>query len=159
MIKKVLESSLAPAIIISLSIIYGCYWLFLSSDVFWRNSVGSYNIVFLSFFIVLSLTALIFLAHGNTKWYTIISFIAFIPSVIVCFINRYSRYPDFSAIAAQYNIDNMGDPMSTYVNSIYNANWKFYEYIVSRSGKASSVIIVLTAAWAAVLLYSFFKKE
>ena len=159
MIKKVLESALAPAIIISLSIIYSCYWLFLSSDVFWRNSVGSYNIVFLCFFIVLSLTALIFLAHGNKKWYTIISFFAFIPSVIVCFINRYSRYPDFSTIAAQYAIDNLNDPVSTYVNSMYAVNWKFYEYVVSRSGKASSVLAALTIAWAAILMYSFSKKE
>ena len=159
MFRKIVESSLAPAIIISLSIIYSCYWLFLSSDIFWRNSVGNYNIVFLCFFIVFSLLAIIFLAGGNTKWYTIVSFIAFIPSVIVCFINRYSRYPDFSSIASQYVSDNSDDPISTYVNSMYSESWKFYEYIVSRSGKASSMLLSLTVAWAFTLLYSFFKKE
>lgn len=159
MFKKVIESRLAPAIIILLSIIYSCYWLFLSSDVFWRNSVGNYNIVFLCFFIVFSLIALLFLANGSSKWYTIISFIAFIPAVIICFINRYSRYPDFSSIASQYLQDNSDDPIYTYVTSMYSASWKFYEYIVSRSGKASSMLIFLIIIWAFTFIYSFFKKE
>ena len=153
MLKIIIDSPLSPLIVGIVSILYSAYWLFLSSDEFWRNAIGVYNIVFLCFYIALGTVALLLLASGNTKFYTIFSFISFIPAIIVCFINRYSRYPDFQSIASQYLIDNSAEPVSTYMNSTYDTAWKMYDFIVSRSGKASSSLGVLVIAWAALLLY------
>ena len=159
MLKKICNSSLSPILIGLLSIVYSCYWLFLSTDNFWRSAIGVYNIVYLCFFIVLALVAILLSASGNVKWYTIFSFVSFIPAVIVCFMNRYARYPDFESMATQYLQDNSAEPVATYINSMFAENWKFYDFIVSRSGKASTTLGVLLVVWAALLFYPFIKKD
>ena len=159
MLKKICKSSLSPILVGIFSIAYSCYWLFLSTDNFWRSAIGVYNIVYLSFFIVLALVAILLLSGGNAKWYTIFSFISFIPAVIVCFMNRYSRYPDFESMATQYLQDNANEPVATYINSMFSQDWKFYDFIVSRSGKASTTLAVLVVIWAALLLYPVIKKD
>ena len=74
-------------------------------------------------------------------------------------MNRYSRYPDFASMASQYLTDNSAEPVYTYVTSMFSENWKMYDYIVSRSGKASTTLGALIIVWATLLLYPAITKD
>lgn len=158
MIEIAKNSRIFPAIVIMLLIAYSAYWLFVSADPFWCNAIGNYNIVYLCFLIVLSFLSLVLLINQNRKWYFILSAISFIPAVIVCFINRFSRYPDYAAMLSQYYTDNQDEPVAQYMSAIYNADWKMYHYIIVRSGQSSTVVTVLVCLWIATMIIPHLKE-
>lgn len=158
MIERAKNSRVIPAVIIMSLIIYSAYWLFVSADSFWCSAIGNYNIIYLCFLILFSFISLVLLIKQNNKWYIILSAISFIPAVIVCFINRFSRYPDIASMINQYYVDNKNEPSASYLTTIYGEEWKLYNYIIVRSGQSSTVTLCLVCLWIATLIIPHFKE-
>lgn len=147
-------SKVIQIVLLVLMIIYSTHWIYISSDSLWSKSVGSYNIIYLSFLIFFSFISLVLLLKNSAKWYIISTVVTLIPAVIVCFINRYSRYPDFASIVTQYSTTATEQAIIDYA-AMYSEDWKMYDFIASRSGRSSTVISFLTGFWSFLVVFPF----
>lgn len=89
------------------------------------------------------------------KFYYITAFVSFIPAIIVCYINRASRYPDFNQLIATYQQDHENDPICIGFNYIYSENFLQYEYITCRTSTSSANLFVLELTWLVILIHRF----
>lgn len=89
------------------------------------------------------------------RFYYITAFISFIPAIIVCYINRASRYPDFNQLIATYQQTHESDSICIGYNNIYSENFLKYEYITSRSSTSSMNLFILELTWLVILIHKF----
>lgn len=138
---------------------YSIYWLYLCCSEHWLRSIGCQNLVLLLFVSLFSFISLFILTKGSTKSYIVTTFITFIPGLIVCFINRPSKYPDFSQLISAFSASNPSDPIVIAYRSIYIQTYQQYEYVVSRSCTSSMVLFVFQILWLLLIIRSLIIKS
>lgn len=132
---------------------YSIYWMYLSCGEHWRRAVGAQNLVLILFQIILVFIALTFLSRRMNKPYYIFALASLIPGLIVCFINRSARYPDFNQLITTFNLGNPTDPTVIAWQSIYTETFLQYDYIISRSSTASMIMFTIQLIWLVVVLF------
>lgn len=132
---------------------YSSYWMYLSCGEHWRRAIGAQNLVLLLFEIILTFIALTFLSRRMNKPYYAFALASLIPGMIVCFINRASRYPDFDQLITTFNAGNPTDPTVIAWTSIYTETFLQYDYIISRSSTASMIMFTLQVIWLVIVLF------
>lgn len=137
----------------SLIFAYSVYWLYICCCEHWRRAVGCQNLVLLLFQAILVFISLYFLTKRSNKPYHAASLLSLVPGLIVCFINRAARYPDFSQLIATFNSGHPTDPAYLGWASIYTEDFLQYDYIISRSSNASMIMCVLQFIWIVVVLF------
>ena len=138
---------------------YGCYWMYLCCHEHWRRSVGPQNLILLLFNLSLVFLSLFFFTKNKKTPYLMTAFISFIPGVIVCFINRATRYPDFVRLIEAYNLGSSDDAITLSYQQIYSEPFLQYDYIVSRSSDSSLILAILQFIWFILLLHKIFYKK
>ena len=127
--------------------------MYLSCGEHWRRAVGAQNLVLILFQIILVFIALTFLSRRMNKPYYIFALASLIPGLIVCFINRSARYPDFNQLITTFNLGNPTDPTVLAWQSIYTEQFLQYDYIISRSSTASMIMFTIQLIWLVVVLF------
>lgn len=89
------------------------------------------------------------------KFYYVTAFISLIPAIIVCYVNRASRYPDYSQLITTYQNDHENDPISIGFINIYSENFLRYEYITCRTSTSSMNLFILESIWFVVIIHKF----
>ncbi|OHT15281.1 hypothetical protein TRFO_42598 [Tritrichomonas foetus] len=141
-------------------LIYSIYWMYLCCGEHWRRAIGPQNLIILLFVVLLSFIALLFYTQNMLKAYYVTTLILLIPTIIVCYINRASRYPDIAKLITAFNNGNLDDPIYIGYRSVYSLDFLEYEYITSRSSSASFTLFLLQAIWFIILIYNMlFSKK
>jgi hypothetical protein len=126
---------------------YSLYWMFLCSYEHWWRAIGPGNVVLLVLHVAVAFLSLFFVTMSLKKFYVSVAFASTIPGVIVCFINRAARFPDFEGLIHTFNTRHMGEPVVDSWRLIYSESFFEYEYIISRSSAGSFTLFVLQIAW------------
>jgi hypothetical protein len=129
------------------------FWLYLCCAEHWRRTVGVQNLVLLIFHALISFTALMFLMKRAKTAYHVTVLVSLIPGLIVCFINRSARYPDFDQLIQNFSSANSDDPAVLGFKMIYTESFLVYDYIVTRSSTASGISLVLQILWTVIALF------
>lgn len=85
--------------------------------------------------------------------YNVAALASLIPGLIVCFINRAARYPDFSQLIATFNSGHPTDPAYLGWRSIYTEDFLQYDYVISRSSTGSMIMFMMQFIWTVVVLF------
>lgn len=138
---------------------FSLYWLYLCCGEHWRRAIGNQNLVFLLFVALFSFISLSLITTGHSKAYLILSFITFVPGLIVCFINRSAKYPDFAQLIRAFARSNPSDPVVQAMALIYPEDYQQYDYIVNRACSSSITLFVMLVLWLLLLIRQIIIKS
>lgn len=131
---------------------YGCYWMYLCCGEHWRRSIGPQNLILILFFLSFVFISLVFFCRSHKRHYIAFALISLIPGIIVCFINRATRYQDFENLIETYNNSHRNDAICIGFKSIYSERFLQYDYIVTRSSASALVMGILQFIWMILLI-------
>jgi hypothetical protein len=126
---------------------YSLYWLFLCSYEHWWRAIGPGNVILLVVHAVAVFVSLFFVTTSLKKLYPHVAFASTVPGVVVCFINRAARFPDFEQLIWTFNAGHLSDPVVQSWLLVYQESFFQYEYIISRSSTGSFTLFVLQIVW------------
>lgn len=132
--------------------IYGCYWMYLCCGEHWRRSIGAQNLIFILFFLLCVFISLLFFCRNHKRHYIAFGLISFIPGIIVCFINRATRYHDFENLIEAFNDSHQSDVVCIGYKFIYSERFLQYDYIVTRSSTSSLIMGILQFIWLILII-------
>lgn len=135
--------------------VFASYWMYLCCNSHWLQAIGPQNLIFLLLVALLSFIALIFYTRNKIKEYHITALISFIPGIVVCYINRASRYPDLNQLITTFQQDHVNDPICIGYHYIYSEDFLQYEYITCRSSTSSMNLFVLELIWFVIIIHKY----
>jgi hypothetical protein len=90
----------------------GAYWLLLCSGEHWMKAISPLDLIFPVLHIVISFSSLFFITSFLKHIYVTNAVMSVIPGLIVCFVNRASRFPDCKELIETFNSGHEADPIA-----------------------------------------------
>ena len=126
---------------------FSIYWMYICCGEHWLRAIGCQNLILLLFVALFSFMAVLLQFHNKKIPYFITSALSLILSLIVCYLNRYAKYPDFVQLIESFDSGHPNDPATQSFNLIYSLAFQKYSYIVDRSSSSATFLLICFVIW------------
>lgn len=149
---------LRNCLIASLTCAFSIYWMYICCGEHWRRAIGCQNLILLLFSGIFSFLAIYFEISERRVLYFIFAFISFVPILVVCYLNRYAKYPDFEELISAFNSGHSTDPAVLGYSAIYSRSFQQYSYIIDRSSNSATILLLCLFIWFCLFMIDIVEK-
>ena len=146
-------------LISSITCAFSIYWMYICCEEHWRRAVGCQNLILLLFVALFSFLSVLFQFQDKKVLYIILSVLSLVASLIVCYLNRYAKYPDFVQLIDSFDAGHPNDPSTQAFQLIYSIQFQKYSYIVDRSSSSATFLLICFVIWFCFLIRDIIKQS
>lgn len=137
---------------------FSIYWMYICCGEHWRRAIGVQNMILLLFIALFSFLAVLFQFKDKKILYFITAALTLILSLIVCYLNRYAKYPDFVQLIDSFDSGHPNDPAAQSFKLIYSLAFQKYSYIVDRSSSSATFLLICFVVWFCFYIQDILKE-